>query len=149
MTNRHVMEVTFRRLTDDDLPLLHDWLNESGVVRWWEGDDVSWAGGSTTGAPVWVYFHGSFVLGNKMLGARPLIYRLAARGWVCVSANRRLFRAEYQDQLADARAALAWVRDRGRRLSLRRTTSTPTARPTLSSASRTTPSDVVGGDAEP
>lgn len=36
------MDVTFRRLTDDDLPLLHGWLNEPGVVRWWEGDDVSW-----------------------------------------------------------------------------------------------------------
>ncbi|HSK21875.1 MAG TPA: GNAT family N-acetyltransferase, partial [Egicoccus sp.] len=35
--------MTFRRLTDDDLPLLHAWLNEPGVVRWWEGDDVSWA----------------------------------------------------------------------------------------------------------
>lgn len=30
----------FRRLTDD-LPLLHRWLNEPGVVQWWEGDDVS------------------------------------------------------------------------------------------------------------
>ncbi len=38
------MDVTFRRLTDDDLPLLHRWLNEQGVVRWWEGDDVSWEG---------------------------------------------------------------------------------------------------------
>ena len=32
----------FRPLTDDDLPLLHRWLNEPGVVAWWEGDDVSW-----------------------------------------------------------------------------------------------------------
>ena len=31
----------FRRLVDDDLPLLHRWLNDPGVVRWWEGDDVS------------------------------------------------------------------------------------------------------------
>ena len=46
-----------------------------------------------------------------MLGARPLIYRLAAQGWVCVSADRRLFRAGYPDQLADTRAALAWVHD--------------------------------------
>jgi RimJ/RimL family protein N-acetyltransferase len=37
-------ELTFRRLTDGDLPLLHGWLNEPGVVRWWEGDDVSWEG---------------------------------------------------------------------------------------------------------
>ena len=34
-------EVTFRRLADRDLPLLHRWLNEPGVVRWWENDDVS------------------------------------------------------------------------------------------------------------
>ena len=38
------MEVRLRRLTDDDLPLLHRWLNEPDVVRWWEGDDVSWEG---------------------------------------------------------------------------------------------------------
>src|SRR6476659_8903017 len=38
------VDVTFRGLTDDDLPLLHRWLNEPGVVRWWEGDDVSWEG---------------------------------------------------------------------------------------------------------
>lgn len=37
-------DVTFRRLTADDLPMLHGWLNEPGVVRWWEGDDVSWEG---------------------------------------------------------------------------------------------------------
>ncbi len=36
------MEVTFRPLTDEDLPMLHRWLNEPGVVRWWEGEDVSW-----------------------------------------------------------------------------------------------------------
>jgi len=33
---------TFRPLEDADLPMLHGWLNEPGVVRWWEGDDVSW-----------------------------------------------------------------------------------------------------------
>lgn len=49
--------VRFRRLTDDDLPLLHGWLNEPGVVRWWEGDDVSWDGvvrdyGSANADPV-------------------------------------------------------------------------------------------------
>jgi aminoglycoside 6'-N-acetyltransferase len=36
------VDVTFRRLRDEDLPMLHRWLNEPGVVRWWEGDDVSW-----------------------------------------------------------------------------------------------------------
>jgi aminoglycoside 6'-N-acetyltransferase len=37
------MDVELRPLTAADLPLLHRWLNEPGVVRWWEGDDVSWA----------------------------------------------------------------------------------------------------------
>lgn len=35
-------EITFRRLAEDDLRMLHGWLNEPGVVAWWEGDDVSW-----------------------------------------------------------------------------------------------------------
>ena len=36
------MNLRFRRLTEQDLPVLHRWLNEPGVVRWWEGEDVSW-----------------------------------------------------------------------------------------------------------
>ena len=36
------MSLTFRRLSDDDLPMLHRWLNDPAVVRWWEGEDVSW-----------------------------------------------------------------------------------------------------------
>lgn len=38
------MEISFRPLVDADLPMLHGWLNDPAVVRWWEGDDVSWAG---------------------------------------------------------------------------------------------------------
>lgn len=36
------MDVSFRPLVEADLPMLHRWLNEPGVVRWWEGDDVTW-----------------------------------------------------------------------------------------------------------
>ena len=36
------VDLGFRPLGDADLPMLHGWLNEPGVVRWWEGDDVSW-----------------------------------------------------------------------------------------------------------
>ena len=36
--------MTFRPLADADLPQMHRWLNEPGIVRWWEGDDVSWEG---------------------------------------------------------------------------------------------------------
>ena len=64
-----------------------------------------------SGAPVLVHVHGGgFVMGSKMLGARPMLYRLAAQGWVCLSIDYRLFRVGYADQLADVRAALAWAR---------------------------------------
>lgn len=36
------MALTFRPLVAGDLATLHRWLNEPGVVRWWEGDEVSW-----------------------------------------------------------------------------------------------------------
>jgi RimJ/RimL family protein N-acetyltransferase len=35
-------DITFRPLRDDDLPLMHRWLNDPAVVQWWEGADVSW-----------------------------------------------------------------------------------------------------------
>ena len=38
------MLLTFRPLVEHDLALMHRWLNEPGVVQWWEGDDVSWDG---------------------------------------------------------------------------------------------------------
>lgn len=34
--------ITFRPVAAADLPRLHAWLQEPGIVRWWEGDDVSW-----------------------------------------------------------------------------------------------------------
>jgi hypothetical protein len=37
-----MVTITFRRLVDADLPMLHGWLNDPTVVEWWEGDDVSW-----------------------------------------------------------------------------------------------------------
>lgn len=33
--------ITFRPLADRDFELVHRWLNEPGVIEWWEGDDVS------------------------------------------------------------------------------------------------------------
>lgn len=67
--------------------------------------------GRRAAAPMLVYLHGgsTFFPGSKMLGARPLIYRLAARGWVCTSVAYRQFGAGEVEQLADVRAALAWM----------------------------------------
>ena len=67
--------------------------------------------GVRTAAPVLVYLHGgAFRMGSKSLGAHPLLYRFAVEGWVCISADYRLFRAEYSDQLHDAHAVLNWAR---------------------------------------
>ena len=62
--------VEFRPLTDDDLPMLHRWLNDPAVVRWWEDTDVSWLGvvrecGSTNTDPVehWVAVHDGVDIG--------------------------------------------------------------------------------------
>lgn len=38
------MGVSFRRLVDDDLPMLHRWLNEPGTAQWWEDDELTWDG---------------------------------------------------------------------------------------------------------
>ena len=64
------------------------------------------------GAPVLLYLHpGGFRIGSKVLGGQPMFYRLAAQGWVVASANYRLGRADYAQQLADARAAVSWLRE--------------------------------------
>src|SRR5699024_134158 len=59
--------------------------------------------------PVLVYSHGRG--GSRLLGAHALIYRLAARGWVCVTVGRRQLGAGPDEQLDDTRTALAWVRE--------------------------------------
>jgi AacA4 family aminoglycoside N(6')-acetyltransferase len=32
--------VTLRLLTDDDIPMLHDWLNRPHIVEWWGGEEA-------------------------------------------------------------------------------------------------------------
>jgi acetyl esterase/lipase len=60
---------------------------------------------------VFVHLHGGrFVSGRKNRESLPLIYHLARRGWLCMSANYRLGpTASRADQLADVRALLEWA----------------------------------------
>ncbi|UUT36647.1 alpha/beta hydrolase [Microbacterium elymi] len=55
-----------------------------------------------------MYLHGGG--GDKAIFAHALMYQLAARGWVCMSANYRMLRVNYGDQLADAQDAMSWAR---------------------------------------
>lgn len=74
--------------------------------------DVYHRGGRPSGGPVLVYFHGGgFRSGHKRWEGRALLYQLAARGWVCVSANYRLAPAhQYPSSHVDAKRVIAWVR---------------------------------------
>jgi len=65
----------------------------------------------TESGPLLVYLHGGgYFSGGKHREARALLYRLAARGWVCISADYRLRPgAGFPDHLADARSAVAWA----------------------------------------
>ncbi|HWU11742.1 MAG TPA: alpha/beta hydrolase [Streptomyces sp.] len=67
------------------------------------------------GAPVLVYLHGGgYFSGTKRREARALLHRMAADGWVCVSANYRLRPAAgFVDHLVDVKKVLAWVREHG------------------------------------
>ncbi|KGM14593.1 hypothetical protein N867_20000, partial [Actinotalea fermentans ATCC 43279 = JCM 9966 = DSM 3133] len=63
-------------------------------------------------APVLVYFHGGgYASGRKDREARLLMHRAVRAGWVAVSAAYRLRPdAGMAEHLADADAAIAWVR---------------------------------------
>jgi acetyl esterase/lipase len=63
------------------------------------------------GGPVLIHFHGgAFRTGRKSTQAMPLLHHLAARGWVCISANYRLRpAARWPAPLVDAKRVIAWA----------------------------------------
>ncbi|THA34082.1 alpha/beta hydrolase [Streptomyces sp. A1277] len=63
--------------------------------------------------PVLIYFHGGgFTSGGKSREARPLLYRLASQGWVCISANYRLRpETDFPGHQIDAKKVIAWARE--------------------------------------
>jgi acetyl esterase/lipase len=61
---------------------------------------------------VLIHFHGGhFQIGRKSRESKPLLYRLASEGWLCISANYRLRAAgRFPNSLIDAKAVVAWAR---------------------------------------
>ena len=68
---------------------------------------------TTTNAPVMLYVHGgAWVFGDKREQGKPMMFELAARGWVCVTVNYRLSpKATWPDHIVDVKAAIAWVKE--------------------------------------
>lgn len=66
-----------------------------------------------TGAPVLLEVHGGgWVLGSKNEQGLPLMMRMSAQGWVCVSADYRLSpHATFPEHLIDLKRALQWIRE--------------------------------------
>ena len=64
-------------------------------------------------APVLVFVHGGgWVIGFKHYQALPMLNRLAAEGWVCVSLDYRLSpRATFPDHIADVNRGIAWTKE--------------------------------------
>jgi len=75
--------------------------------------DIYRPAGGCAQAPVLLQIHGGgWVLGNKHEQALPLIYHLAARGWIVVTPNYRLSpRVRFPEHLIDCKRALAWARE--------------------------------------
>jgi acetyl esterase/lipase len=74
--------------------------------------DVYRPSGGGSGAPVLLQIHGGgWVFGNKHEQALPLVYHLAARGWIVVTPNYRLSpKARFPEHLVDCKRALAWIK---------------------------------------
>ena len=58
---------------------------------------------------------GGWVIGDKREQGLPLLYHLAAHGWVGFNANYRLSpRATFPDHLVDVKRAIVWIREHAR-----------------------------------
>ena len=76
-------------------------------------DVYSPASGAPEGAPVLLQVHGgAWTIGKKDQQGLPLMYHLAAKGWVCVAINYRLApRDPFPAQVIDVKKAIAWIRE--------------------------------------
>lgn len=65
------------------------------------------------GFPVLLQVHGGgWMIGEKEQQAKPLMYHLAQRGWLCVAINYRLSPlAAFPAHIVDVKKSIAWVRD--------------------------------------
>ncbi len=66
-----------------------------------------------TGAPVLLFVHGgAWILGYKEYQALPMLHRMAAQGWVCMSVDYRLSpKATFPDHVVDVKRAIVWAKE--------------------------------------
>ena len=65
------------------------------------------------GYPVLLQVHGGgWMIGEKEQQAKPLMYHMAQRGWICVAINYRLSpKAAFPAHIIDVKKSIAWIRE--------------------------------------
>ncbi|MEH6580720.1 MAG: alpha/beta hydrolase [Halioglobus sp.] len=65
------------------------------------------------GFPVLLQVHGgAWIIGEKEQQAKPLMYHMAQRGWICVAINYRLSPTDaFPAHIVDVKKAIAWIRE--------------------------------------
>jgi acetyl esterase/lipase len=68
------------------------------------------------GFPILLQVHGgAWVIGEKEQQAKPLLYHMAQRGWLCVAINYRLSPKDaLPAHIIDVKIAIAWIREHAR-----------------------------------
>lgn len=103
------------------LPRLHPEVERQRDISFWrEGRvnlklDVYRHRSRPQGCPTLLQIHGGgWCIGSKNEQGLPLMMHMAARGWVCVSADYRLSpRATFPDHIVDVKRAIEWIRTHG------------------------------------
>lgn len=65
------------------------------------------------GSPILLQVHGgAWIIGSKEEQAKPLMYHMSQRGWICVAINYRLSpKAALPAHIIDVKKAIAWIRE--------------------------------------
>jgi acetyl esterase/lipase len=101
------------------LPLFHPGVKRVSNISYGDAGrrnrlDLYRRRGGGSRQPVLIHLHGggfAWAPGRRSFYARRLLFRLARRGWICISATYRLQpRATFPDALVDVKKVIAWAR---------------------------------------
>jgi acetyl esterase/lipase len=107
----------WRRIVFAPIPLFHPGVKRNANISYGDAGrrnrlDLYRRRGAASGGPVLIHLHGggsSFAPGRKSFYARRLLFRLARRDWVCISATYRVSGA-FPDALVDVKKVIDWAR---------------------------------------
>jgi acetyl esterase/lipase len=114
-------KLPWRRIVFAPLPLFHPGVKRISNLSYGDGGrrnrlDLYRRRDGGSGGPVLIHLHGggsSFAPGRKSFYARRLLFRLARRDWVCISATYRLS-APFPQALVDVKKVIGWARANAR-----------------------------------